>query len=255
MQLFIPPIYWRGDPIGHIGIYDTFFLVVDGECCFIIDDNYFIAHSGDLVFMPKGKMRAYANMTNELTLYEINFQAEINGQNWHDFLSLPQDEHIIKVKDMEEIKKCFEESVRYELNKNPVYDVMFCINIGNVLKEYIIETGKSTVSKEKFARAISYMKNNLDHSVKIKELAESVYMQPTYFVKKFKESIGDTPITYLNKLRIYKAMRLLAENSIPLSEICHAVGIYDSSYFSKTFKAYTNVTPTEYRDTFSIQRK
>ena len=38
-QLYIPPIKWRGDPKGHIGVYDTFFYVVSGECSLMIDGN------------------------------------------------------------------------------------------------------------------------------------------------------------------------------------------------------------------------
>ena len=72
-------------------------------------------------------------------------------------------------------------------------------------------------------------------------------MQTTYFITKFKSVFGDTPITYLNKLKIYKAMTLLATTSLPIDKVSNAVGIYDNSYFSKLFKKFCFVTPLEYK--------
>lgn len=251
VQLFIPPIRWKGDPKGHIGVYDTFFYVVSGECCVIIDDESFIISEGELAFLPKGKMRTYSSMSNDITLYEINFEAEINGQNWYDKLMLEDGNYSVKTESADEIKALFENSVRYELNKNLIYDVLFCSNLMNIIRIFIFEKFKANNSASSFKKVIDYMKNNLKKTVKISELAELAYMQETYFIKKFKKALGYSPITYLNKMRIYKAMTYLAEGSLTLSEIGHKVGIYDSSYFSKIFKTHCGITPGEYRHIFS----
>ena len=251
VQLFIPPIRWKGDPKGHIGVYDTFFYVVSGECCVIIDNESFILSQGELAFLPKGKMRTYSNMSSDITLYEINFEAEINGQNWYDKLMLEDGNYSVKTENTDEIKALFENSVRYELNKNLIYDVLFCSNLMNIIRIFIFEKFKANNSASSFKKVIDYMKNNLKKTVKISELAELAYMQETYFIKKFKKALGYSPITYLNKMRIYKAMTYLAEGSLTLSEIGHKVGIYDSSYFSKIFKTHCGITPGEYRHIFS----
>lgn len=251
VQLFIPPIRWKGDPKGHIGVYDTFFYVVSGECCVIIDNESFILSQGELAFLPKGKMRTYSNMSSDITLYEINFEAEINGQNWYDKLMLEDGNYSVKTENTDEIKALFENSVRYELNKNLIYDVLFCSNLMNIIRIFIFEKFKAKNSASSFKKVIDYMKNNLEKAIKISELAELAYMQETYFIKKFKKALGYSPITYLNKMRIYKAMTYLAEGSLTLSEIGHKVGIYDSSYFSKIFKTHCGITPGEYRHIFS----
>ena len=75
-------------------------------------------------------------------------------------------------------------------------------------------------------------------------------MDEERILKKFKKALGDSPITYLNKLKIYRAMYFLAERNFTLSEISRKIGIYDSSYFSKLFKSYTGITPMEYRSIF-----
>lgn len=61
----------------------------------------------------------------------------------------------------------------------------------------------------------------------------------------FQCSIGD----YVRRLRIEHACRQIAQTNAPLIEIAHAVGFYDQSHFSRTFKRYTGLTPAEYRAT------
>ena len=250
VQLFVPPIKWHGDPKGHIGTYDTFFFVVSGECSLSVDGSSVILKSGDLAFLPKGKHRAYTNMTHSITLYEMNFVADINDKNWFEALSLDGDSYVVHPENTEEIKSLFEASVRYEFNKSMLYDVTHTSNLLRIINGYAFELTRKNDIAAPFREVIAKMKNSLDKQIKVSDLAELCFMEETYFIKKFKKALGDTPITYLNKLRIYDAMKLLAESELSLSDIAHRVGIYDSSYFSKLFKTYTTVTPGEYREVF-----
>ena len=52
---------------------------------------------------------------------------------------------------------------------------------------------------------------------------------------------------YLSELRIEKAKELLADVTINVKDIGQKVGYRDSSYFTKVFKRFTGVTPSEYR--------
>lgn len=250
VQLFIPPIRWRGDPKGHIGVYDTFFYVANGECFLMIDGEYTILKAGDLAFLPRGKMRAYSNMSETISLYEMNFSSEINGEIWHEVLGLNQAPYAVRVENDTEIKELFESSVRYEVNRSILYDIIHSANLLSLIRIFATEKARKAEKSEPFISVIEYMKNNLSSSIKIAELAEAAFMEETYFIKKFKKALGDSPITYLNKLKIYKAMHHLAESELTLSEISHSVGIYDSSYFSKLFKSFCGVTPGEYRNIF-----
>ena len=55
MFLYSPPLVWKGDRVGHIGINDTFFFVLEGECFINIDNEYSIIRPGQLAFLPKGR--------------------------------------------------------------------------------------------------------------------------------------------------------------------------------------------------------
>ena len=255
VQLFIPPIKWKGDAVGHIGNNDALFFVASGECCIIIEEKSFIIKEGELAFLPKNKMRSYTTVHEEsLTLYEVNFDAKIDGVYWYDALGFSGDAFVVNPKNKAEIKRLFEESVRYEHKKNILHEFNFCANILAVLREYIMERSESESLARPFDAVIDYMNENIDKQIRIEELAALVYMQPTYFIKKFKAAFGESPIVYLNKLRIYKSLYLLASTSLSLGEVAVKVGIYDSSYFSRMFKSYSGTTPSEYKNLF-LKRK
>ena len=70
------------------------------------------------------------------------------------------------------------------------------------------------------------------------------------FVKKFKEKCSMPPLAYLNNLRMYKAMSLLAGTEESVEKIAKAVGVADASYFARMFKKHTGISPTEYKNIF-----
>lgn len=251
VQLYFPAINWKGDPKGHIGNSDAFFFVVSGECCVIMDEESHILKDGDLIYMPKGKMRAYFSMCRNLTMYEINFEATINSKPWNEALGIDNLSPVVRVEDVSHMAKLFEDSLRYEMNKNPMYDVIFCANIALVMKEFLLKHSEKRKLTTPFDEVVSYMRRNIDKTLRVEELAAICYMQPTYFIKKFKTAFGKSPIVYFNKLKIYKAMTYLASTDMSVYEISKAVGIYDNSYFSRMFKNYCNMTPSEYKGMFS----
>lgn len=251
-QLYFPRVNWKGDPKGHRGNSDAFFFVVSGECCVIVNDECHILKSGDLVYMPKGEMRSYFSMCNELTMYEINFEAYVNEIPWNNALNITSSNSSLMVHtdNPEYIAELFEQSVRYEMNKDAMYDVIFTANIGLIIKEFLLKYAENKHLTVPFEPVVGYMRKNTDKSLKIEELASVCYMQPTYFIKKFKKAYGVSPIVYFNKLKIYRAMLLLASTDMSVLEVSREIGIYDSSYFSKMFRTYCNMTPSEYKSKF-----
>jgi two-component system response regulator YesN len=54
-------------------------------------------------------------------------------------------------------------------------------------------------------------------------------------------------ISYVNRLRVQKAIELLLETTLSLSEITQSVGFGSQQYFTRVFKQETGQTPGEYR--------
>lgn len=81
----------------------------------------------------------------------------------------------------------------------------------------------------------------------INAIAREIFMTPSYICMLFKQETGETINAYLTQYRMEQAKILLHDPKAKLTEICRSVGYADAKYFSKTFKKYTGVNPSEYR--------
>ncbi len=97
--------------------------------------------------------------------------------------------------------------------------------------------------------AIRYFENNYMNEIYISDLAKTLGIESSYFSKLFKNKIGISPIEYLTKIRVEKAMQLLKFPPFSIKNIASAVGFSDALYFSKKFKQYTGMNPTEFSKT------
>jgi AraC family cel operon transcriptional repressor len=62
-----------------------------------------------------------------------------------------------------------------------------------------------------------------------------------------KACTGQTPVQYINDLRMTHAARALTGSNEPLAEIADEIGLPNLSHFHKTFRARYGVTPAQYR--------
>ena len=249
--LYVSPILWKGDPVGHVGYNDVFFFVLEGECYLNIDAETHIIRRGQLAFLPKGKLRRYTQMSENFALYEMSFTAESSGENLMSALGLAEQNYVIDVEDTDELKRLFESSVRIEMAKNPLYSISAAANVLNVIRLYGEARARlDSGERNRFSSVIRYMNEKLAEDITLTDLAERACMHPTYFVKKFGLAFSIPPMAYLNRLRIYKAMSYLSSSELSIEEITELVGIRDRSYFARLFKKHAGVTPTEYRAAF-----
>ncbi len=249
--LYIPPIVWKGDSVGHIGKNDVFFWVLEGECFLNIDSEIHIVKPGQLAYLPKGKMRTYTHISEKFTMYEMAFSATANDDNLMKLLGLTENNYVVDIPDVKQMSLLFENSHRKELFKNPVYDIGWCSNILNIIQLYVKERQKiSSFDNTAFKPVLQHMTNNIDKNIKIEEMASLAYMQPTYFIRCFKKSFGMPPVAYFNRLKIYNAMGKLAGTDTSIEDIALSIGIEDSSYFARLFKKHCGVSPSKYRAEF-----
>jgi AraC-like DNA-binding protein/ligand-binding sensor protein len=87
---------------------------------------------------------------------------------------------------------------------------------------------------------------NYTRKISLKEIAAVSGLSAPYFSTIFKEDMGENLSHYLNRLRVEKASVMLTETNMSLNEIARACGFEDQSWFSKTFRAYTGITPGKY---------
>ena len=93
---------------------------------------------------------------------------------------------------------------------------------------------------------IEWIENNHTEKITLEELATIAGTNKKYLCRFFKEYTGDTPINYVNRIRIERACIMLASGGVNITEIAFENGFNDTSYFCKLFKRYKGITPREY---------
>ncbi len=103
--------------------------------------------------------------------------------------------------------------------------------------------------KDTIYKALDYIKRNYIEQITLEDVANHVFLNPSYFSKLFKSEMNCTFVAYVNKVRINASKSLLMNNAIPLSDISTLVGFDDQSYFTKVFKREVGITPGKFRST------
>lgn len=104
--------------------------------------------------------------------------------------------------------------------------------------------------KERLNKVMHYINTNYQNHINQKEIAEKIGMNVSAFSRYFSEKTGKKFSGFVNELRINYACKLLINNSIAVSQICFESGFENISNFNRTFRQYTGITPSEYRNKF-----
>lgn len=86
-----------------------------------------------------------------------------------------------------------------------------------------------------------------DPNLDINKFAESMGYGRTTFFKKVKKLTGQTPNDYIKSMRMKHAAELLKDDTLTVAQVSYQIGIDDPYYFSKSFKSYFGVSPTQFR--------
>ncbi|MDR1446255.1 MAG: helix-turn-helix domain-containing protein [Treponema sp.] len=127
---------------------------------------------------------------------------------------------------------------------NALTDTMYSI-IEEMASRIFSFQGVQHVSALK--RAEQYIRENYTRKISLREIAGVSGLSAPYFSTIFKEEMGENFSSYLNRLRVEKAGKLLLETDLSLCDISCNCGFEDQSWFSKIFKAYTGSSPGKYR--------
>jgi two-component system response regulator YesN len=103
-------------------------------------------------------------------------------------------------------------------------------------------------ARKQIQEAKAYIFANFNRSLSLHDVADHVYMNPSYFSYLFKEITGQNYIDYLTACRMQEAQKLLADLQWKIYQVGEMVGYENPRYFSYIFKKYTGKTPIEFRN-------
>ncbi len=98
-----------------------------------------------------------------------------------------------------------------------------------------------------YHRVLAVMRERLDQTITVEELAREAGMSASHFSRVFKETLGSSPMQYLLAYRIEQAIKMMGNPARPLGDVALACGVADQAHFSRSFKQVTGQTPRQFR--------
>lgn len=95
--------------------------------------------------------------------------------------------------------------------------------------------------------AIEYITDNWDKEFSVSELAKKCYVSESTLYHLFKKELGETPISFLNSIRINIAIEYLENTGYSVSAISRMVGFNSENHFRRVFADLTGTTPLKYK--------
>ena len=136
-------------------------------------------------------------------------------------------------------------------------DTFSRLAIEGLILELLAEASRSKIGADEktlpgwLLQTKEFLHGNFTESVSIEEISKIADVHPVHLSRVFRAKFGCTIGEYVRRLRVEFARRQICATDTYLTEIASAAGFADLSHFSRTFKEYFGLTPSEYRKIYS----
>lgn len=113
--------------------------------------------------------------------------------------------------------------------------------------QFIIFQGQKDHTDEPIKKAQEIIESNIHAKISIEDLAEKVAISRRNFVRRFKKATANTPLEYIQRVKIEFAKKSLENSTKNVQEVMFDVGYNDDKAFRNLFRKITGLTPHEYR--------
>ena len=105
-------------------------------------------------------------------------------------------------------------------------------------------------SNHHIEKALRILQNSVMGDLKLCDLARKLDLNESYLVRLFKKKMSLTPMKYYRKLKVEAASSMLINTEMPIYTISQKLNFYSEFHFSKIFKQFTGLSPTQYRKNY-----
>lgn len=118
-----------------------------------------------------------------------------------------------------------------------------------IIELYLRYLSSNVVSKNAFLikKALAYIDAHYRENPSLEEVASSLFISASYFSALFSKTMGESFRTYLLKLKMEEAKRLLSQSDIKILDIAYQMGYEDLSHFNRAFKKVIGCSPSHFR--------
>lgn len=117
--------------------------------------------------------------------------------------------------------------------------------------QFVIFNGQKDHSDEEIKEVQDHIEKHYAEKLSVEVLAQQVATSGRNFVRRFKKATHNTPIEYIQRVRIEAAKKNLESTTMNIHEVMFASGYSDDKTFRTLFKRYAGLTPIEYRNKYN----
>lgn len=160
-----------------------------------------------------------------------------------------------------EVNHLLERLIHTFINNNKSKDILLDLMIQELIirllqtkaKQSLIYGCDNIFSDTRIGMVIKYIKDHLtEKNMSVDGLAKMAQMSTSSFHKKFKNTLGVSPVEYINSEKIKFAKKLMkACPNTFISEIAYKSGFNNVSYFNRQFKKIEMITPQQFKHSLS----
>jgi transcriptional regulator GlxA family with amidase domain len=116
---------------------------------------------------------------------------------------------------------------------------------------FTIFTGQKSHGDEIVKKAQTYIEDNYHEKISVEDLSQRFAVGRRNFDRRFIKATGNTPVEYLQRVKIESAKKALETTRKTINEVMYEVGYSDVKAFREVFKKITGVSPVEYKNKYN----
>lgn len=226
--------------------------IVDGKGSFSVNGKTVELGPGDLFILPQNVETYYqANETEPWTYLWVGFSGSrasriLNRSTLLDQYYLHSSLTSNILNRMMKIISFADKPLNFST------DLQLLGELSYLLSELLNEFPKEMKSKEEQAhlyvrQTMSIIHQQYSSSIKVNDISKILNLNRSYLFKIFKDYTGYSIKDYIVKVKMDRAAHLLKQSDLSISSVSNSVGYQDSFSFSKAFKNYFSLSPSQYR--------
>lgn len=233
-------LHWHENP--------ELLFVIRGSGFVKIDDAVISAEAGCVIAINSNKIHHISTTEPEISYYCL-----IIDKNFCDQYGFHVEDSYIQEKIID--PSLFESLYRIvrEMNeKKPYYKTAVMGEVLQILlrlfRSYLVEDVAENMQGKNIdmvKNSITFIKKHCTENISVSDISDYIGYSKYYFCRTFKQVTGSTVNTYLNSLKMQQAYAFLKKDGLSVNETAVRCGFNDISYFTKIFKKYMHMLPSQ----------
>ncbi len=213
-------------------------LILKGHGAYVYLSKKLTVREGDVVLIPEN-IYCYSEWRGEPEIEVLYLSCFLHYEGFHyepQILSLgtPERDRILQISELLSMG---------QLEILEAYSLFY-----RVLQTVLPQMKPSEVMHDKTLQtAIEYITTNWNHNFSVPDLAKKCCVSESTLYHLFQKELGQTPMSFLNSIRINVAIEYLENTSYSIATVARMVCFRSENHFRKVFADYTGTTPLKFR--------